>query len=188
MKKTRLVFLILWVWMTVTLVRAQANYPEEYLNPLTFKSSVYLMNGSFVKGVLHRVTQDSVWIEDTSSSKKSSLRRIEAESIQLIKVQKEGRASHGAKSGLIVGSVWGSSLASMILVGGGATIGGVLSVVAIPVVFGVMIGAGVGSAEWDKIPINGKKENLILHHRKLQEVTRYSSVKPRFYEVISPNP
>ena len=182
MKKVFYLIAFVQSYFLVGAVTAQNS--ELFENPLTFKTDLVLMDNSHYKGIIHRVTTDSVWVNVSTKPEFQDVRPFHYGVVKMIKLQKKGRVGHSTKTGFIVGSLWGSSMGFLASVGGG-TLVGALPFFLIPITGGLLIGAMVGAGEWEKIPINGQANALAVQVQRLQEFTKYSSIKPRFYGILN---
>lgn len=176
-------YLILLVQSFLLVGTVTAQNSELFVNPLTFKTDLILMDNSHYKGIIHRVTGDSVWVDVSTQPEFPEIRPFHYSSVKMIKLQKKGRVGHSTKTGFIVGSLWGSSMGFLASVGGGSLVGA-LPFFLIPIAGGLLIGALVGAGEWEKISINGQANALAVQVQRLQEFTKYSSIKPRFYGIL----
>lgn len=183
MKNAFYLLVLVQAYLVAGTVAAQNS--ELFENPLTFKTDLILMDNSHNRGIIYQATKDSIWVDISENDLVSKIQAFGYQSIKIIKVQKKGRVNHSVKSGFIVGSLWGSSSGLLATIGGGMSFMAAAPFFFLPIAGGMLIGALIGSGEWEKIQINGQADAMELNVQRLQEMTKYSHVKPRFYGIIN---
>lgn len=175
-------YILIFFWISNLSTYAQAPRSEEFLNPLTFKTVLVLMDQSNVRGILYRVTPDSVWVNIAQSNQPEELVSLNYESVKMIKLQKNDNWKKSIMSGMIVGSVFGSSMGLMVAVEG--ELATAIPIFIVPTAIGALAGAVGSTLDWHKFQIDGKIENLTRNFKNLQEFSKYASFKPRFYGIL----